>query len=428
MEKTNTTFNLELNGRSGREGLYEVYLRITQNRKHKRIKLIGISVKKADFNRKAKYGKWIRTKNPDHKKLNDSLKSEIKKAEDNFKELEKKKQSLSLYSIKQKIINPNSQSFYDYARKEYEYYKTSTKYSYSFVKHFNSIIFNKMKTFTDLKGLPDLLFSDLTLGFLKEYESYLTKLGNKTNTIHKNMGFIKALINDAIEESLIKPEDSPFLHYKLKKTSVNKDKLSREEIQKIEELALPGGTLIDHSRNMFLFSFYMAGIRASDCIKLQWRNVIEGRLIYYMDKNEKPVNLKIGTKAEDILSRYRKPDSKPNDFIFPLLDSRRDFSDRIILFNQVSSKNALINKYLRKIAKHDDVKIEKKLSFHISRHSFASLAKNEMGISTDKISELLNHSSPSVTKAYLRGFENTEMDSALELINSGGTIKTENHE
>ena len=55
----NTTFNLELNGKAGQNGLHEVFLRITQNRKHKRLKL-GISVKKADFNRKARYGKWIR--------------------------------------------------------------------------------------------------------------------------------------------------------------------------------------------------------------------------------------------------------------------------------------------------------------------------------------------------------------------------------
>jgi integrase len=163
----------------------------------------------------------------------------------------------------------------------------------------------------------------------------------------------------------------------------------------------------------------MAGIRASDCIKLKWRNVIEGRLIYYMDKNEKPVNLKIMQKAEAILSKYRTPDFSLDEFIFPLLQNRKDFSDRIILFNQVSSKNALINKYLTKIAKKAE--ISKKISFHISRHSFASLAKNEMGISTDKISELLNHSSPSVTKAYLRGFENPDLDNALESVNMGNT-------
>ena len=64
----NTTFNLELNGKPGRNGLHEVFLRITQERKHKRIKL-GISVKKADFNKKADYGKWIRQSNPEYASL-----------------------------------------------------------------------------------------------------------------------------------------------------------------------------------------------------------------------------------------------------------------------------------------------------------------------------------------------------------------------
>lgn len=425
----NTTFNLELNGKPGRNGLHEVFLRITQERKHKRIKL-GISVKKAEFNKKTKTGAWIRQSNPDYSSLNKQLERKIKEAKANFNNLEEKKQSLSLHSIKQKIINPNtSHSFFKFAEDQLEYYKTSTKYSYSFVKHFNSIFFNKLKPFAESKGINDLLFSDLTLAFLKQYESFLATKppkgkGNSTNTIHKNMGFIKALYNDAVEEGLVKPQDSPFLSYKLKKTKVSKDKLTQEEIEKIEKLQLPEGSLINHCRNMFLFSFYQAGIRASDCIKLTWGNVIEGRLIYCMDKNEKPLNLKIMPKAEEILNLYRRPGAGPKDYIFPLLDSRKDYSDRIFLFNQVSSKNALINKYLGKIANHNEVKIEKKLSFHISRHSWASIAKNEKGLSTEMISELLNHSNITITKAYLQGFSNNDMDNSLESVTGGATKKT----
>ena len=422
----NTTFNLELNGKPGRNGLHEVFLRITQERKHKRIKL-GISVKKADFNKKADYGKWIRQSNPEYASLNDDLKTEIKKAEDNFKDLKEKKQSISLTSIQHKIKNPySSHSFFKFAEDQLAYYKTSTKYSYSFVKHFNSIFFNKLKPFAESKGFDDLLFSDLTLAFLKQYESYLTTKppkgkGNSTNTIHKNMGFMKALYNDAVEEGLVKPQDSPFLSYKLKKTKVSKDKLTQDEIQKIEKLQLSEGSLINHCRNMFLFSFYQAGIRASDCIKLTWGNVIEGRLIYYMDKNEKPLDLRIKPKAEEILNQYRRPGAGAKDYIFPLLDSRKDYSDRVFLFNQVSSKNALINKYLKKIASLETVKIEKKLSFHISRHSFASIAKNEKGLSTEMISELLNHSNITITKAYLQGFSNNDMDNSLESVTGGAT-------
>ncbi len=437
----NTTFNLELSGRPGQNGLYEVFLRITQNRKHKKIKL-GISIpdkkqwgsvikdKNGKKRREVKYGKWIRQSNPEYNSLNKQLESKFNEAKRNFNELEEKKQSLSLHSIKQKIVNPNaSHSFFPFAESQLEYYKTSTKYSYSFVKHFNSIFFNKLKPFAESKGIPDLLFSDITLAFLKQYESFLSTKppkgkGNSTNTIHKNMGFIKALINDAIEEGLIKPQDSPFLAYKLKKTKVSKDKLTQEEIQRIEALQLPEGTLIWHSRNMFLFSFYQAGIRASDCIKLTWGNVIEGRLIYYMDKNEKPLNLKLMPKAEEILNLYRRPGTGAKDYIFPLLDSRKDYSDRVFLFNQVSSKNALINKYLKKIASLETVKIEKNVSFHISRHSWANIAKNEKKLSTEMISELLNHSSMAITKAYLQGFGNADMDNSLESVTGGSTLKT----
>ncbi len=420
MKTRNTTFNLELNNKPDSEGLQEVFLRMTQNRKHKRMKL-GVSVREADFNKKARYGAWIRSSNPEYSKLNKSLEDNIVVAKEALRELQNKRQAFTLNNVKQSIVSPDSQDFYAFAKRQHQYFSTSTKYSYSFIKHFNSIIFNKLKTFTNEKGFNDLHFSDIDLAFLKDFESHLSQLGNKANTIHKNMGFIKALFNDAIEEKKIKPQDSPFLSYRIKKTTVNKDKLTREEIQKMEELILPENSLIWHSRNMFLFSFYQAGIRASDCIKLRWRNVIEGRLIYYMDKNDKPVNLKLMPKALAILKLYKKKDSKAEDFIFPLLDNGKDYSDRIHLFNQISSKNAQINENLRKIAPL--AKIEKHLSFHIARHTFASLAKNEKGLSTDQISELLNHSSVSITKQYLRGFENSDMDKALESAQSKGTTK-----
>jgi site-specific recombinase XerD len=430
----NTTFNLELNRKPGRNGLYEIFLRITQNRNHKRIKL-GVPIpdtnqwgsvvkdKKGKKRKEVKFGKWINSKNKECKTLNKKLEDKYNEAKNRFYELEAKKQSTSLQSIKAKINNPEtSHSFFAFAKNQLDLLSNSKEKSYSFEKHFRSVIFkgqksktnNNLQGYAESKGFNDLLFSDITLGFLREYESFLSGQGNRTNTIHKKMGFIKALYNEAIKQRLINPQDSPFISYEIKKKPVSKDKLSLEEIQKIEELQLPEGTLIWHSRNMFLFSFYQAGMRASDCIKLTWGNVIEGRLIYYMDKNEKPLNLKIMPKAEEILNLYRRPEANPKDYIFPLLDNRKDFSDRVFLFNQVSSKNALINKYLRKIA--DKAEIKKKLSFHIARHSFASIAKNEKKLSTEMISELLNHSSLAITKAYLQGFGNEDMDKSLESV------------
>ena len=40
------------------------------------------------------------------------------------------------------------------------------------------------------------------------------------------------------------------------------------------------------------------------------------------------------------------------------------------------------------------------------------------------ISELLNHSSMAITKAYLQGFGNADMDNSLESVTGGGTTKT----
>ena len=84
-----------------------------------------------------------------------------------------------------------------------------------------------------------------------------------------------------------------------------------------------------------------------------------------------------------------------------------------LLFNQVSAKTALINKELKKIASLAG--IEKQLSFHISRHSFAKIAKQK-GIDNSKVKDLLAHSSLKITEGYMGNFDTSENDKALEAV------------
>jgi hypothetical protein len=73
---------------------------------------------------------------------------------------------------------------------------------------------------------------------------------------------------------------------KLSRKEKNRSHL--EEIQAIGDLNFEEGSLIWRVRNAFLFSFYCAGIRASDILQLRWRNIIEGRLVYQRHKTNKP--------------------------------------------------------------------------------------------------------------------------------------------
>ena len=83
----------------------------------------------------------------------------------------------------------------------------------------------------------------------------------------------------------------------------------------------------------------------------------------------------------------------------------------LFLHNQIGSKTALINKYLKQIAKKAE--ISKNITTHTARHSFADIARQK----TDNIynlSKTLGHSSLKVTEAYLSSFDDQAVDDTLD--------------
>ena len=141
-----------------------------------------------------------------------------------------------------------------------------------------------------------------------------------------------------------------------------------------------------------------------------------------MGKNHKQKNIPIVSQARAILALYRTEESKPSDYIFPLLDSAERYAKdsdvdtmpvalKKQLFSQIYSKNALLNRNLKKIA--SEAGISKNLSFHISRHSFASLAR-ENAVPSKVVQEALAHSSLTTTERYLHSFSTEEVDNALQ--------------
>ena len=197
------------------------------------------------------------------------------------------------------------------------------------------------------------------------------------------------------------------------------------EIKAMEALELTEGSLDWNSRNCFLFSFYCAGIRAGDLLQLRWTNVEGGRLKYQMGKNHKLRDMKLVPQAERILDYYRAKTNKPTDYIFPFMNIRKTYADATTqaekdtlpsdikqkLFNEISAKNALINKSLSRLAKKAG--INKKVSMHISRHSFASIAVQN-GTDSKRIQELLAHSRLQTTEGYMGNFSSNENDKTLE--------------
>lgn len=146
-----------------------------------------------------------------------------------------------------------------------------------------------------------------------------------------------------------------------------------------------------------------------------------------MSKTQNDRSLKLHTKANDILQHYRKEEIKPSDYIFPLLNNEAPFAKAITeeqkatlppalivqMNNQTNSKNVLINKYLNKIA--TQAGIDKKISFHVSRHSFAKIAKDNK-VDSNHLKNILGHSDIKITETYMGSFATEETDSVMASI------------
>ena len=243
------------------------------------------------------------------------------------------------------------------------------------------------------------------------------------NTIAVNLNIFKTLVNKGVVEGHIEPQKNPFLSFSYKTIKTIKEKLTEDEIDKIKALELVEGTRVWDARNFFLFSYYCAGIRVGDFIQLRWGNVTPtGRLVYVMDKNHKKKDLKLLPPALDILSLYsNNANRNPNDYIFPLLDNNAEYARFDIdtippelkerLYSDVSAKTSIINNNLKKIK--ELAGIEKKLTFHIARHSFASMAKDK-GVTPVEIKGILAHTNLSTTEKYMGEFDTEKNDKTLE--------------
>ena len=168
---------------------------------------------------------------------------------------------------------------------------------------------------------------------------------------------------------------------------------------------------------------------------MRWRNITpDGRLVYTMSKNRKQVDMKLPQQAEDILSRHRKETSKPDDFIFHLskrihtkatTPEERDaltLDEKKELHRAVSLAQKAIAKYIRIIAG-----LDKHVSFHVARHSFAYAAKQK-GVDNLIVKSLLAHSSLSTTERYMGTFDKSTVDNALTQVfnaQGGGSLRRE---
>lgn len=424
------TFRFELNGRPTKNKTYVVYLRVTVGGKRKLIKTMVEIALPSDFNAKCKGENWVRGGVRDAKVLNAQLADILAKAKETYKELDKEGEVTTVALAKEMNTEVVSPSFMAFARERAQMIYDNGGWR-NWRKYCGLI--NKLDVFRKKRRMADITVADITVELLTRFDNFLHKWENERepgkllhpNTIEVQFNILRTLVHRAIEVGIMEASKDPFLVFKYKGVKTVKEKLDDSEMERIINLELEEGSLIWHCKNYFLFSYYCAGIRAADLIQLRWGNVIgSGRLHYQMGKNHKERDLLLVEQAVEILRHYHREDAKATDYIFPLLSNDAEYAGYVTqadkdrmkpelrhkMYQDVSSKNALINKYLKKIA--EKAEIAKPLSMHISRHSFAHIAQ-EAGAESSAIKNILGHSNLATTERYMGSFDTSKTDETL---------------
>ena len=266
------------------------------------------------------------------------------------------------------------------------------------------------KTFVKTSHLP---FNELNESLLYKFKSYLIGTRKLTErTVVNYLILIRTIYNLAIREKIADQEHYPFGRGKVTIRIPDSEKvgLSPKEIQKLESLSLESQAQ-QHALNVWLFSFYLAGIRVGDVLKLQWKDINDGRVQYRMNKNKKMVSLKLPEKALVILDKYHSKTMSKTDFIFPELE-QANLNDPKDITRKIQTATRKFNKHLKNIFK--TLNIEKNISMHIARHSFGNISGDKIPI--QMLQKLYRHSSIPTTINYQSNFMYKDEDEALDAV------------
>jgi integrase len=138
---------------------------------------------------------------------------------------------------------------------------------------------------------------------------------------------------------------------------------------------------LELSRVLYLFGCY-TGLRFGDVMQLKWSNIKDGSIRKIQQKTKREVFSPLLPEALDILKRYKS--TNENNLVFP------------------SRANATTNRDLKIIA--DKAKINKRVTFHSSRHTFGSiLAQNK--VQAFHIAHLMGHTDIRMTSRYVNSNE-----------------------
>ena len=367
------------------DGICPIYVRVTILTRRFEFS----SNKYIDPKRWSQEGSNVKGTNEDSRSINshlDNIKSKIYDAE---KRLYKKDIVLTSINLKNElfgitenkrmlipIFKDHNNKIKELIGKEYapgtlERYNTSLKHTINFLEW-------KYK-------LSDIEISKVDHAFITEYEFYLRSVRNCcNNTAVKYIKNFNKIIKLCIANDWL--DKNPFANYKSKVKEVERVYLSEGEIQNIINKDFKNERL-SLVRDIFLFSCFtgLAYIDVKNLTKSHISIGIDGDkwIFTHRQKTESASKIPILSVTQMIIDKYENhPQSVNEEKLLPILSNQK------------------MNAYLKEIAAVCE--IEKELTFHIARHTFATTITLTNGVPIESVSKMLGHKNLRTTQHYAK--------------------------
>lgn len=366
-------------------GLVPIYTRITVN--GKRIELSS--------NRFVEFSKWsteagkMKGNSEEARSINNHLDMLKIQIIDMKMELVHKKIPVTAETLKSKILGVDERArmlvpiFQDHNNKikeligkEYapgtlERYKTSLSHTIEFLQW-------KYK-------VSDIDINKIDHAFITDYEFWLRSVRNcANNTAVKYIKNFNKIIKLCLANDWL--DKNPFANYKSKVKEVERVYLSEDEIQSIINKDF-GTERLSLVRDIFLFSCFtgLAYIDVKNLTKSHISIGIDGEkwIFTHRQKTESASKIPILPVTQMIIDKYENhPQSNNQDRLLPILSNQK------------------MNAYLKEIA--GICEIEKELTFHIARHTFATTVTLTNGVPIESVSKMLGHKNLRTTQHYAK--------------------------
>ncbi|MEC4050801.1 site-specific integrase [Flavobacterium sp. SUN046] len=379
-------------------GLIPIYMRITIN--GKRIEL--------STNRFIEISKWsteagkMKGTSEEARSINnhlDLLKNQIRDAE---MELIYKKITITTEIFKSKLLGVDERArmlvpiFQDHNNKIKEL--VGKEYAPGTLERYTTSLKHTIEFMQWKYNISDIDITKIDHAFITDYEFWLRSVRNcANNTAVKYLKNFNKIIKLCLANDWI--DKNPFANYKSKVKDVERVYLTEAEIQSIIEKDFKTERL-SLVRDIFLFSCFtgLAYIDVKNLTKSHISFGIDGEkwIFTHRQKTESASKIPILPVTQMIIDKYENhPQCINEDKLLPILSNQK------------------MNAYLKEIA--GVCEIEKELTFHIARHTFATTVTLTNGVPIESVSKMLGHKNIRTTQHYAKVLDRKVSDDMMVL-------------